>query len=270
MANYTSKFLGPEMDEAFAAAHTHANKEALDLYAGLPRIDSAPTTGSNNPVSSGGVAAALSGYISTVQDLIAQSKLPYLTADQVRALLAQNTADDLTEDQVAEIVAAAIQAAGSNVITTAQLNTKLDGYTPIETHIAHEKKDSTRWQQQSDIEAKMIAMMYRIAQEVYAGTTPQYDYSNPMLVFGNGGLLTLGGGQSWDAPSNGKIVVLYNAILGVAPILKVNDDTIDYGGVSVLGSGDPYDHRVNAGDSITATGSLSLGSSFNVTFYPNK
>ena len=114
------------------------------------------------------------------------------------------------------------------------------------------------------------ALIVKVAQDVYNGTTPQIDTSQGTTVFGNGGLLTLGGGGSFTVPENGAIVVSYTAVLGIAPTLTVNDVAVDYGGVSFLGNGEPTEIRVNGGDVVTASGSLGLGSSFNVTFYPNK
>lgn len=135
----------------------------------------------------------------------------------------------------------------------------------------HIEGDSLRWQQIGDAIASMYGSMVEVAQEVYAGTLPEMDTTRPTQIYGSGGLLTLDAGGQWTAPVNGFIVVVYQAILGVAPVLLKNDTAVDYGSLSILGSGTPSAPiQVNSGDVLTATGSLGLGSSFNVTFYPNK
>lgn len=134
----------------------------------------------------------------------------------------------------------------------------------------HVSGDNLRWQQFADTMTLMRAEFVKIAQEVYEGTAPDMDTANPTQIFGTAGLLTLGSSNTYQVPINGWIIVSYSAVLGVAPILLIDGNSVDYGGLSLLGSGVTSEIQVNAGQQISATGVLGLGSSFNVTFYPNK
>ncbi len=136
---------------------------------------------------------------------------------------------------------------------------------------SHITGDELRWQQIGDSNQALYAKVMADVQAMIEGRIMPYDTTNGIMIFGAAGLLDLGGGQSWSATSNGVIIVVYSAILGVAPILTINDETVSYGGISLLGSGAPSDPiPVQVGDQISASGILGLGSSFNVTFYPTK
>lgn len=139
----------------------------------------------------------------------------------------------------------------------------------LDEHIAG---DTQRWQQIADGNAALYASMVQIAQDVYKGAPVQYDMSRGTVIIGGGGIITLGGGGSWTAAQNGCIVCIYNSVFGGLASVSVNGTEQFNSGVSVLGlNGTPSDPiRINAGDVVTASGGLSLGGSFNVTFYPNK
>lgn len=121
------------------------------------------------------------------------------------------------------------------------------------------------------LRATLWSMAIAAAQQVYAGTLPDMDMDNPIVAINAGSLVDLGTNTSYTVPENGFIVATYSALLGTAPTLTINDVEINYIALSVLGSGSPSEPiQVSTGDIIKATGLLGLGSSFNVTFYPNK
>ncbi len=136
----------------------------------------------------------------------------------------------------------------------------------IRTHI---NGDVLRWQQIGDSTQALYAAIMKDVKDMIEGKILPYDTTQGIQIYGGMGLLTLDGGGSWTAPQNGYLIVVYQAVLGIAPVLYKNDETVDYGGISVLGSGSPSAPiAVSTNDIVRASGSLGLGSSFNVTFYP--
>lgn len=136
---------------------------------------------------------------------------------------------------------------------------------------SHEQGDLTRWQQISDSELELYQSIMIEVKKLYAGTIPNYDYDHPTVILGQGGLLSLGGSETYVCPTNGGLKWVYTTILSAGVSLEVNGTSVFSVDVGLLGShsnDEPY--KVNAGDVITSNGLLGLGDSLTVTFYPTE
>ncbi len=125
----------------------------------------------------------------------------------------------------------------------------------------------------NDNMARMYARLLEEAQKIYDGSTPKLDYTQPLVVLGTGGLITLGDNNGWTATSNGGIVVTYSATLGAAKILLVDGVQRWQAVLALLGASttkspsEPI--QVSTGQVVTVTGLVGLVESLDVTFYPN-
>lgn len=135
---------------------------------------------------------------------------------------------------------------------------------------SHIRDDAKRWQLQADVNASMDARIIELAQQVYDGTIPQMDESNPTVIIGTGGLIDLGSSDSYTIVKNGYIRCVYQTILGAAISVLVNGVSVFDVLVGLLGTQASDFIQVSTGDVITSIGTLSLGGGLNVTFYPNK
>ncbi len=143
----------------------------------------------------------------------------------------------------------------------------------LNTHI---EEDAQRWQTMNDLIIKGLADVKQYCQELYEGTTPTYDYSQPTVVIGSNGLITVADGNEWTATGNGAIICSVGGLLGTSIIVKINDIDVWTSPISVLGlpvGGDEnpsVEIRINSGDVVSTSGLLGVGQSLNITFYPNK
>ncbi len=143
----------------------------------------------------------------------------------------------------------------------------------LDTHIA---SDEGRWQSTLDFSVAMEARLKQYVEDRIAGVIFPVDYGNPTLVMGNGGLVNLLDGQEWTAPTNGAIICATGGLLSVAYQVQINntgvwDSPLYALGIKIGGDDSPSPEiPINAGDVVTASGLLSLGSPINVTFYRNK
>ncbi len=136
--------------------------------------------------------------------------------------------------------------------------------------------DQSRWQQNTDAHVALEARVKTYAEQLYAGSTPVYDYSQPTTVIGDGGLISLTTTDSWTATSNGAIICEVGGLLGVAMVVQKNGGTIWTSPVFLLGlqiSGDSNpspEIQVTTGDIVSVVGVLGVGQTLNITFFPNK
>ncbi len=126
----------------------------------------------------------------------------------------------------------------------------------------------------NDAISKSYAASVQAARKIYLGTgSLNYDFTQPTVVIGTDGLITLGDAGGWTALLNGAIVITYSAVVGAAKTVTVDDETVWSATLSILGASttkspsDPI--RINAGQVVRATGLLGLAESLDITFYPN-
>lgn len=116
------------------------------------------------------------------------------------------------------------------------------------------------------------------AKAIYAGTdTLNYDLTNPTTIIGNGGIITVGGGQDFTITQNGAIQCQASAVLQAKSVVITyanGDPSTTWTApllLGLVGSKNPSDfYRVSTGDVVSLTGVLGVGDTINVTFYPNK
>lgn len=145
--------------------------------------------------------------------------------------------------------------------TIATLQQQLDDTTNnLTLHVAHD----------ADLYQAILVAAREEAQEVYNGSQPPLSTTGTTLV-GPGGLLTLGGNETYTAPENGGITITFSAVLalGTVQVLVNGVSVFDSSAISLLSVPPPKTVRVNGGDIITTTGALGLLSSLSVVFYPN-
>ena len=149
----------------------------------------------------------------------------------------------------------------------------IDVYDMLNSHI---QSDEGRWQSTLDYMVALEARLKQYVEDRIAGVTFPVDYGNPTLVMGNGGLVNLLDGQEWTAPVSGAIVCASGGLLSVAYQVQIDgtgiwDSPLYALGIKIGGGDSPSpDIPINAGQVVTASGLLSLGSPINVTFYRNK
>ncbi len=141
---------------------------------------------------------------------------------------------------------------------------------PLAALQAHESADAERWQLQADSDAAMLAQFATIAQNIYDGSQPPVDTTQPTTIIGTGGLISLGASDGYTITQNGYIQCVYKTIIGAVIIVNVNDVPVFTTAIGLLGSHTSDYIQVSTGDIITSSGLLSLGGGLNVTFYPNK
>ncbi len=142
--------------------------------------------------------------------------------------------------------------------------------------VNHISSDDDRWNTTLDSFVKIEARLKKYAQDLYAGTIPVYDYSNPTTIIGTDGLIKVGSGQEYTITGNGAINCQVGGLLGTAILVKINDVVVWTSptvvlGIKVGGDNNPSDDiQVSTGDIITTEGLLGVGQTLNITFYPNK
>ncbi len=139
----------------------------------------------------------------------------------------------------------------------------------------HISDDQDRWQSIVDLISKNTTDMKAWVKNQIAGTNPSYDYTNGSIVAGAGGLLNISqAGSTWVAPMNGSLVCSIGGLLSLGVSVLVNDASVWDSpvyllGVKVGGGDNPSaEIPINAGDVVSLSNVLSLGTAINVMFYP--
>ncbi len=115
------------------------------------------------------------------------------------------------------------------------------------------------------------------AKKIYSGmgdTDFSYDFSQPKVIIGNGGVIAVGGSnETYTVEQNGAIIVTYTAILAAAKQVLVDDAVVWQTVLSLLGANTAQSPsepiRVSTGQTISSSGLAGVGESLTVTFYPN-
>jgi hypothetical protein len=141
--------------------------------------------------------------------------------------------------------------------------------------VRHIQNDLDRWQNALDTIIASENRMMALIQSISATSVGNYDYSNPTVIVGTGGLISVSQNRSVTIPANGAIKCNIGGLLSTSIVVNRNDSPIWTSPILLLGStiGDPNPSDyipVAAGDIVTVSGSLGLGQVLNVTFYPNK
>ncbi len=152
-------------------------------------------------------------------------------------------------------------------VASAALNTHIDS-------------DEQRWQTTVDSAAQMQANILDQVQKMILGTSMPLDYANPQTVVGTNGFLTLGQTNTWQVPYNGAIVCSAGGALTTSVTVMVMDGSAVTQewisptyvlGLPVGGDKIPSNYiPVEAGNIVTTSGLLTLGSPISVIYYPNK
>ncbi len=174
-------------------------------------------------------------------------------------LVADMHALQYTPEQIQQIVNIVIESAGADVATKTWVIEQL-------TKLVNETIPVMIGSAVSDAYAAAVSDMYRIAQEVYKGLTPELDMTYPVTVAGKGGVLGVASVTEWTVPANGGIVCTYAGVIGTANV-AVNGT--DYPLVSLLGIPASKTIPVRTGDIVSVADILTLLGALTITFYPN-
>lgn len=207
-----------------------------------------------------------------------------VTVDEGNSLIVDETPIDyVTNDALSNAIAEAAnnfatvayvdqqdQAIEGTLTAVAQSNS--DDITALANHITD---DQSRWQSLVDLIANNTADMKEWVKGQIAGTNPAYDYNSGTTVIGDGGLLNIAiSGSEWIAPVNGAIVCSIGGLLSLGASILVNgtsvwDSPVYLLSIQVGGDTNPSPEiEISAGDRISLSTVLSLGTALNVKFYP--
>jgi hypothetical protein len=135
---------------------------------------------------------------------------------------------------------------------------------------SHVSGDDARWQTANKSISDLRVELKEFVVDTYAGTTPSYDYSQSQTILMAGGLINLADQGIYSVPTNGAIQAQVGGLLGAGLVVYVNGNTVWAAPLNLLVPLNSPEIKVNAGDEISFSGTVGLGQTIQVEYFPNK
>ncbi len=178
-------------------------------------------------------------------------------SDALAVYIAGAVTKEYVDDQndVQDVRTAAIESA------VAAFNTALN---------SHITSDDSRWQAVNKMISDLRVELKQFAIDIYAGTEPEYDYTQTQTILMAGGLVSLVDQGTWTVPTNGAIQAQVGGLLGAGLTVSVNGNVVWTAPLNLLVPLNSPEIRVNAGDEISYGGVVGIGQTIQVEYFPNK
>ncbi len=135
----------------------------------------------------------------------------------------------------------------------------------------HILEDSdVRWPSVTKSISDLRSEMKQFVIDTYAGTVPKYDYSQKVVILAAGGLVNLADQGVYTIQTNGAIQAQVGGLLGVGLQVQVNGETVWTAPLNLLLPLNSPEIQVNAGDQISYIGTVGVGQTIEVDFFPNR
>lgn len=134
----------------------------------------------------------------------------------------------------------------------------------------HQNTDDIRWQADAKALSDLRIELKQFVVDTYAGTTPLYDYNQTTTILQAGGLINLAQQGTYSIPANGAIQAQVGGLLGAGLQVQINGTTVWTAPINLLTNLSSPELKVNAGDTISYTGTVGIGQTIVVNYFPNK
>lgn len=167
--------------------------------------------------------------------------------------------DNITQDHMDK---------ASNAATTQYVDSAVSSVSgALATHV---NEDGLRWSAEAKAITDLRAELKQFVIDTYAGTTPEYDYAQTQTILQAGGLVNLADQGTYTVPTNGAIQAQVGGLLGVGLTVQVNGETVWTSPLNLLVPLSSPEIQVSAGDKISAIGTLGVGQTIVVNYFPNR
>lgn len=203
--------------------------------------------------------AEISGNVATDEDLTAMQTTITTMLNDYKAL--QQTKDTAQDTALTN----QIQLWTANFTDVTQAIAALQAWDDM-----HQNTDDIRWQADAKALSDLRIELKQFVVDTYAGTTPLYDYNQTTTILQAGGLINLAQQGTYSIPANGAIQAQVGGLLGAGLQVQINGTTVWTAPINLLTNLSSPELKVNAGDTISYTGTVGIGQTIVVNYFPNK
>lgn len=195
--------------------------------------------------------------------------------DQAHGHSNKTVLDSITQDHLDKSANAATTQYVDSAVVGLVSNDEL---APIESAVSsvssalatHVNEDGLRWSAEAKAITDLRAELKQFVIDTYAGTTPEYDYAQTQTILQAGGLVNLADQGTYTVPTNGAIQAQVGGLLGVGLTVQVNGETVWTSPLNLLVPLSSPEIQVSAGDKVSAVGTLGVGQTIVVNYFPNR